>query len=168
MFLNRIDFDDTRKRFGEVILTPPPWYECRGELALRRHDLVAEYAGLQDDTVFTEFVADADKIFDKFFLAYPHCAVYEPVIGKGDAAEDLNYLAWVAYHLQANFKQMGSLQISASVIDFDDNVDSVEAIAVGFTWKDDFADFETRFDAKDLSTHPQLGYEQYLADVGGT
>ncbi|MCY1371857.1 hypothetical protein D9M68_678920 [compost metagenome] len=158
MFLNRIDFDETCERWKDIIATTAPWDEIGGYLALRKHDLTIDLHNMDQDTDIGAFVVDGEAMISKFQLAYPFIVAYDQ-----NARYPMEYLVWLSFQLQANFDRLGVLEFCANYSTEDDEGDGMEALALGFSKNADLQDFMARFDGKDLSQDPRVGYQAYLA-----
>ncbi|MGE6784850.1 hypothetical protein ACQKGL_20245 [Ensifer adhaerens] len=161
MFLNRIDLDDAIKRWCEIILKSLPWDRLGGYVALRKHDLTIELHELDEDGDLIVFTTDGEAVVARFRSAYPFIVTY-----AGNPGYPLEYLVWLSFQMQANFERLGALEISATYQDEDDDIESMAAVALGFSRQVDLEGFMARFDGKDLSQHPLLGYEVYVSEVG--
>lgn len=160
MFLNRIDLDDAVKRWRDIILTSLPWDRLGGYVALRKHDLTIELHDLDEDGDLIVFATDGEALIDRFRSVYPFTVTY-----AGNPGYPLEYLVWLSFHMQANFERLGALEMSAAYEDEDGDVESISALAMGFSRQADLEDFITRFDGKDLSKDPVFGYEAYVSEV---
>jgi hypothetical protein len=68
--------------------------------------------------------------------------------------------------MQANFDRLGVLEMSATYEDEEGDIESMSAMAMGFSRQADLDDFIARFDGKDLSQDLLFGYDAYLLEVG--
>ncbi|MBD9640517.1 hypothetical protein IB277_29915 [Ensifer sp. ENS07] len=160
MFLVRSDLDEAIKRWRDIIMTSLPWDRLGGYVALRNHDLTIELHDIDEDTDLLIFVTDGEALAERFRLAFPFVVTY-----GGNPGYPLEYLVWLSFHMQANFKRLGVLEVSATYEDEDGDIETMSAVAMGFSRQTDLEDFMTWFDGKDLSQDPLFGYEVYVAEV---
>ncbi|MBK5570026.1 MULTISPECIES: hypothetical protein [Ensifer] len=160
MFLTRIELDDAIQRWRDILLTSLPQDKLSGYVALRKHDLTIELHNMEEESDLLVFVTDGEMLIDRFRLAYPFIVTYE-----GNPDYPLEYLVWLSFQMQANFDRLGALEMSAAHAGEDDEPESMEAVALGFSRQADLQDFMARFDGKDLSRDSLFGYEAYVSEV---
>lgn len=163
MFLNRIDLDDAVSRWRDIILTSLPWDRLGGYVAFRKHDLTIELHDVGEDDDLLVLATDGDAMIDRFRSGHPFVVTY-----GGNPGYPLEYLVWLSFHMQANFERLAALELSATYEDEDGDIESMSAVAMGFSRQSDLEDFVTRFDGKDLSQDPLFGYAVYMFEVGKT
>lgn len=161
MFLVRTDLDVAITRWREIILTSLPWDQLGGYVALRKHDLTIELHNLDEDSDLLVFATDGEVLASRFRSAYPFVVTY----GR-NPGYPLEYLVWLSFHMQANFDRLGVLEMSATYEDEEGDIESMSAMAMGFSRQADLDDFIARFDGKDLSQDLLFGYDAYLLKVG--
>ncbi|MBD9524822.1 hypothetical protein IB262_33660 [Ensifer sp. ENS02] len=162
MFLNRINLDDAVSRWRDIILTSLPWDRLGGYVALRKHDLQIELHDLGEDDDLLVFATDGEVFIHRFCSGYPFIVTY-----GGNPGYPLEYLVWLSFHMQANFERLGVLEFCATYEDEDGDIESMSAVAMGFSRQVDLEDFIARFDGKELSHDPLFGYEAYVSEVRG-
>ncbi|WP_457588578.1 hypothetical protein [Ensifer canadensis] len=160
MFLVRTDLDEAIKRWRDIILTSLPWDRLGGYVALRSHDLTIELHDLDEESDLLIFATDGEALADRFRFTYPFVVTY-----GGNPGYPLEYLVWLSFHMQANFERSGALEVSATYEDEDGDIESMSAVATGFSSQADLEDFIERFDGKDLSQDPLFGYAVYVSEV---
>ncbi|HEV7310135.1 hypothetical protein [Ensifer sp.] len=160
MFLKPLDLREAFEQWRDIVLTSLPSDKLGGYVALRRHDLTIDLCSLDGDSDLLVFLLESEALVERFRLGYPYIVTY-----GGNPGYPLEYLVWLSFQMQANFERLGALEMSAFHANEDDDTQSIEALAMGFSRQTDLDAFVVRFDGKDLHLDPVLGYQAYLSEV---